>query len=166
MEWLSELANERPALLARYICCALIAIIAVIVIAVKKKKKPTHTDVSFDLPQETTCFTLENQNEKTDVYEESSIENYFADFMSDEEQFIILKAPKPINNISFIQACHTNGKIELEIAVVKDGKNNLFYKYCNDVEALSTFLDFYNGRFASNQSQYKPVEFYCKGGKM
>lgn len=97
-----------------------------------------------------------------EVHDAYKIEGFFNAFLNDEEQFVILNAPKPINNISFIQASHVNGKIEVEIAVGNGDKNKLFYKCCDEEEAFRIFIDFYDGKFAPELSQYKPVEFYAK----
>lgn len=168
-----ELIKERPILAARYAMYAAAAVAVIVVAVVKKKKsqktKPQksqniklQTDVDFEMPKETLYFTFSNQDEEVEVPDAYKIEGFFSAFLNDEEQFVILNAPKPINNISFIQACHVNGKIEVEIAVGNGDKNKLFYKCCDEEEAFRIFIDFYDGKFAPELSQYKPVEFYAK----
>lgn len=164
MEWLLEFATERPAMFVRYIGYIVIAAVS-LAAAIKKKKKTQKltTDVTFDMPKEASCFSIENQDGKQEVCEEADIESCFTDFVNDEDQFIILEPPKTINGISFIQACHSDEKIELEIAIENDGKNRLFYKYFTENEALNAFIDFYNGSFAPDKDEYKPVEFIATG---
>lgn len=122
----------------------------------KKKKAKT---VDFTLTEEKECFTLENQNGKIEVKSETDIHNMFADFLADIDQFIILDAPKSINNIRFIQASHVQWMIEVRLGIENGGKVNLYFKRCGEGESRRIFADFYNRKFEPNRNEYKPVEF-------
>lgn len=93
MEWLSELANERPALLARYICYALVGVIAVVAVCISgcKAKAPSNKKISSGykalaellitdktvLKNVNNCFTdyKKYYNTHQSQYEDRGIEN-------------------------------------------------------------------------------------------
>ncbi len=77
----------------------------------------------------------------------------------DEKQFASLTAPESINSVKYVQACLSNGKVEVQIGLDFYNKTELYYKICSDDEVLDIFKDFYNKKFVPDLSEYRPVSF-------
>lgn len=122
------------------------------------EKKVEYKEIAFEVKEEGTCFTLENQDGALADVAEHDILQYIQYMIEDTDQFVTLTAPKAIDSIRFVQAAITKGEIEVEIGVEKE-KCHLYYKMCTREECEKIFLEFFHGDFVANMEEYQPVLF-------
>ena len=160
MNSILDFINERPVLFFRWAIIILAVVAAFVVIIVKKVilKKPNKNS-DFEVVQAESYFTIEDQYGKYVAVCENDFYEFIEAVLEDENQFATLTAPKAIRGVRYIQACLTNGKVEVQIGVESENKTNLYYKMCSGDEALIVFKDFFNGNFILDMAQYKPVTF-------
>lgn len=119
----------------------------------KKNKK-----VIFKTGEPEQSFTLRNQENELTDFRDIDVEEYLADMFVTPDQFVVLSAPKAQNKVRFVQACTHDGEIEVELGIEEKG-THLYYKMCTQEECYRVFLDFYDGMFNPDMSEYKLVEF-------
>lgn len=127
-----------------------------------KKNKCEKRDIVFEPMEETNDFGIRNQDvEITENISKSDILKYIDIMLDDPDQFVVLSAPKPIENIEFVQAALAMGRIQLQIGVMETeaGSCKLYFKECTEEECKKSFLDFFHGNFQPDMKEYKPVKF-------
>lgn len=73
-------------------------------------------------------------------------------------QFVILTAPDVQNKVRYVQACTSDGEVEVELGIEEEG-TRLYYKMCSEEECCRIFLDFYENRLVPDMGEYQPVRF-------
>lgn len=122
------------------------------------RKVKKNKEVIFKTVEPQKGFTLRNQeNELTDCAD-IDIEYYLEDMYVTPDQFVVLTAPEAQYKVRFVQACTHDGEIEVELGIEENG-THLYYKMCSQEECYRVFLDFYDGMFDPDMSEYRPVEF-------
>lgn len=115
-------------------------------------------EIIFKNVAEQSRFTLENQNGRTENFEDVDIEVYLEDMFDDPEQFVILTAPEPRHKVRYVQACVQDEGIEVELGIQEEG-TRLLGRLCTEEECYRIFMDFYDNAFVPDLSEYRPVEF-------
>lgn len=124
-----------------------------------QKDKCEKEGVTFEPMKEKNDFELRNQDNEIKNVSESDILEYIHIMIGDSDQFVVLSAPKAIEDIEFVQAALTNGEIELQVGVKEGRECKLYFKMCTEGECKKAFLDFFHGTFRPDMKEYKPVEF-------
>ena len=119
-----------------------------------------------NVKHDTDKFTLENQDRKIileseekqyDIYD---IEEYIEIMLDDTEQFVVLCAPKAIENIRYVQAVSLDdGTIPVQIGIETKTGTTLYVKICDKEECMEIFKSFFLEKFKPNMSEYEPVKF-------
>lgn len=161
MNSILDFINERPVLFFRWVIIFLaVASVSMVVVTKRMIDKRPNKSYNFEVVQAESYFTIENQNGKFEVASEEDLYEYIEAVFKDENQFAVLTAPKAIHGVRCVQACLTNGKVEVQVAAESDNRTNLYFKMCSSNEALDIFKCFFNGHFVLDMAQYKPVAFY------
>lgn len=122
------------------------------------RKVKKNKEVIFKTVEPQKGFTLRNQEGELTDCADIDIEDYLADMFVTPDQFVVLTAPEAQYKVRFVQACIHDGAIEVELGMEENG-THLYYKMCSQEECCRVFLDFYDGMFDPNMSEYRLVEF-------
>lgn len=114
---------------------------------------------AFEIMRESKEFSLENQNEKIENITEQDILEYLDIMLDDEDQHIILTAPKAIKKVRYIQARVLDDQIEVQAGVERNNACYLYYKMCSEQESTNIFLDFFNNGMIPDLVDFAPVQF-------
>lgn len=119
--------------------------------AYKRRKAAEH-------PKPQKKCTLENQNGRTDKFREADIQRFLEEMFKDPDQFVTLTAPKPIENVRFVQACVQNGFADVQLGI-GEIDTSLVQKLCSADECHRIFTEFYRGEFKPRLYEYTSVNF-------
>lgn len=105
-------------------------------------------------------YTLRNQERELYNVTMKDIREFTNIMAKDNDEFIVLYAPKEINGVSFIQASRygDEDEISLQAGVMKDGKPDVMEKTVSKEECLKVFRRYFKYGETPDLSGFEPLK--------